>query len=504
MRFLLVLALGTSLIPAATAETYVVQPDGSGDYPTIQAAIDHAGWGDVIELADGTFTGDGNRDLNYQGKPITVRSQSGNPEACVIDCQASETDCHRGVDFTWGEGPGSILEGVTITNGYVELVNQYPEGLGGGVRVLGPNCTPTIHDVILLENLAWVGAGLGIDQASPIVTECTFRRNDAWWGGGGAVWARDCDSEFTGCTFIENNGYQVGGAVDCAYGTFGFSDCRFEGNTVNHGYGAGVSLWWDVVAEIDGCTFLNNGPAEWGGGLSVMTDSEATVRSCTFSGNEAIYSGGGIHVEHNGCSAVIENSIIAFSPQGDAVGCTQEGDVTLSCCDLFGNAGGDWTGCISTQLGQAGNIELDPRFCDAAGGDLGLLPESPCAPFSEPNPECDLIGAWPVGCMGQHVPESITLGDGRLHLSAMPNPFLQATQVSFLVPGQVEDPVTLHVLDAAGRQIRTLVTHASQPGSNRITWDGTDRTGEPVAAGVYLVRLSQGENSVSRRVVLVK
>ena len=43
------------------ATTYLVNPEGTGDFPTIQAAIDAVVDGDIIELNDGTFTGDGNR-----------------------------------------------------------------------------------------------------------------------------------------------------------------------------------------------------------------------------------------------------------------------------------------------------------------------------------------------------------------------------------------------------------------------------------------------------------
>jgi hypothetical protein len=104
-------------IPAA-ATTYVIRPDGTADFPTIQAAIDAATDGDVIELTDGTFTGEGNRDIDYLGRAITIRSQSGNPEACAIDCEGSETEPHRGFYFHSGEGLDSILDGVTITHGY--------------------------------------------------------------------------------------------------------------------------------------------------------------------------------------------------------------------------------------------------------------------------------------------------------------------------------------------------------------------------------------------------
>jgi hypothetical protein len=113
----LILGLLLVLSTPALATTYLVRPDGTGDFPTIQTAIHVAFPGDIIELADGTFTGDGNRDIDFLGKPITVRSQSGDRDACIIDCQGSFEEYHRGFLFIAGEGPESILEGITIRNG---------------------------------------------------------------------------------------------------------------------------------------------------------------------------------------------------------------------------------------------------------------------------------------------------------------------------------------------------------------------------------------------------
>ena len=56
-------------------------------YATIQAAVDAAQPGDEVLIADGIYTGVGNRDLNLHGKAITVRSSSAISGACVIDCQ---------------------------------------------------------------------------------------------------------------------------------------------------------------------------------------------------------------------------------------------------------------------------------------------------------------------------------------------------------------------------------------------------------------------------------
>ena len=78
-------------------------------------------------LADGVFTGDGNRDLYFVGKEIIVSSRSGNPEECIIDVEGTPSDNHRGFLFYYEEGPGSVISGLTITGGYLEAA-QGPNG----------------------------------------------------------------------------------------------------------------------------------------------------------------------------------------------------------------------------------------------------------------------------------------------------------------------------------------------------------------------------------------
>jgi len=59
-----------------------------GSYTTIQAAINAANNGDTVWVADGIYTGPGNKNLTWSGKHITVKSENG-PSNCIIDCQNS-------------------------------------------------------------------------------------------------------------------------------------------------------------------------------------------------------------------------------------------------------------------------------------------------------------------------------------------------------------------------------------------------------------------------------
>jgi hypothetical protein len=115
-------------------------------YPTIQAAIDAAVDGDIVTVADGVYTGTGNRDIDFLGKELTVRSENG-PANCIIDCEASWTDPHRGFYFHDSETAASVLEGVTIQNGYAP--DEEGCGTTGGGILCRDSANPTIRNCLV-------------------------------------------------------------------------------------------------------------------------------------------------------------------------------------------------------------------------------------------------------------------------------------------------------------------------------------------------------------------
>ena len=96
--------MGVSLSGAATLE---VCTSGCA-YSKIQDAIDAAQKADTVLVHDGTYV----ENINFKGKAITVRSESG-AEYTVIDGNRSGSV----VVFDSNEGAGSVLDGFSLIKG---------------------------------------------------------------------------------------------------------------------------------------------------------------------------------------------------------------------------------------------------------------------------------------------------------------------------------------------------------------------------------------------------
>jgi hypothetical protein len=383
------LALATTLVLsiacAASADTYLVRPDGLGDYETIQAAVDAVADGDVIELADGTFRGVGNRDILVPARPITIRSVSGNFLLCLIDCEGSARAEHRGFHFTTDVGAGNVsLEGIGVMTGYVtdggagiwiDGANTImsdcavvsctvgdPVGMGGGLLVSGGGA-PNVLSCIFSLNTAAYGGGVAIDQAWGTFNYCEMVDNTATDAGGGLYIDADGPFQIGFSGIVSNQAPRGAGVVMAGYTPY-LQHCEISRNDATAGHAGGVLLQGG---------FINH---------STLVENSATEGA------------GGIHCDAGGVS--VDTSIIAFSESGYGVGATEGNAPVLECCDVYGNPAGDYDSVVGDQTGVDFNISQDPQLCGLTVGDYRLYETSPCL---YENSLCgEQIGRYGQGC----------------------------------------------------------------------------------------------------------
>ncbi|MGD8395413.1 MAG: FlgD immunoglobulin-like domain containing protein, partial [Candidatus Eiseniibacteriota bacterium] len=86
-----------------------------------------------------------------------------------------------------------------------------------------------------------------------------------------------------------------------------------------------------------------------------------------------------------------------------------------------------------------------------------------------------------------------------------PNPLLRGlSEILFEVPSGARS-IDVAIYDATGRRVRSLASGRLEPGRMRLTWDGREPSGRPVASGIYFVRLAIDGGAVeTRRLVVVR
>jgi hypothetical protein len=348
----LLFLLPIAVCPAVTGKIIYVDDDGPADFNTIQAAIDDANDGDTVVVSPGTYTGEGNRDIDFKGKAITVKSEDG-PQTCIIDCQGMKEEQHRGFYFHSSEDSNSVIQGFTIINGFTEAY-------GGGIKC--DDSGPTITNCILTNNESSAyGGAICCYGSGPTISNCAFIENTTRWEGGG-IWgpANIIDCTFTGNTAI------TGGAI---FGATYIINCTIISNSANYG---------GVVSEsenISNCIISTNS----GGGIhntgniinckitgnsgGTIRYSGGNIRNCTISGNFVDEMGGVICGYSN---ITISNCIIwdNEATKGSEICYAGTQQLIISHCDIEGGYSGIYVHDFDTLGWLEGNFDADPCFVD--------------------------------------------------------------------------------------------------------------------------------------------
>ncbi|HET9885974.1 MAG TPA: right-handed parallel beta-helix repeat-containing protein [bacterium] len=397
--------LEARLAPSAAGTTYLVNPQGSGDFPTLEGALAAVQDGDVIELADGTYQRSFPESFDFLGKAITVRSQSGVPENCLIHFESYACD-QAGFIFQSGETEFSTLQNISISSGWGKNVCTSSEKCFGGAGVVvAGGASPKLINLLLFET----PVGVRVCNSSPQVIDCRFLRN----GAGLHAFGNSTPFAVASCLFEQNEiAVYCQGGLGTITGSVLSKSADFGSVTNTR---VGMMLRQGSQVEMESCLIQENA-----GGVTVL-ESQHTIRNCLISGNASsrddeagVFVGPGSDVtierttisgNRNGggvearSTVTIEHSVIwgnckFMTPEVHEVNAAAGSMVTFQ-CSLVDTSGVGGPGLISW-IGT--NIYLDPLFIDprdcvfdapTSDGDYCLSKNSP----GRNVPGCGTLGA---------------------------------------------------------------------------------------------------------------
>jgi hypothetical protein len=514
----LLLLLSISLLwgTTAIARTIIVDPMGEGTPCTVQEAIDIAdAAGTEIILRDPwIYTGPGNREISTRGKAVTIRSRSGDPSRCVIDCELRG----RAFCFTSGEGHGTVIRGIGIRNG--RSLDQ-----GGGI-LCDSASSPRIERCEITGSRANQGGGIWCGHGSnPVIVDCRIRANRARGSGGGGIYVVDASPHVVRGSIESNESSDGSGAgIHARRSAIAIDSCMIRGNDAFlHGGGVWIegvpgtsgpdTLGRERSARIQGCLIAGNSVRESGGGGIGSSGARPRIARCTIAANTAPIYGGGVFAIGQGAAVVLEECIVwgNCAPVGEQLYAGPGASMTVRCTVIDPS---ETDGMIS--LGP-GNRAVDPMFCETAlctiapatNGDYHLRWDSPVVSGQS---FCGVIGAFRQPCPSAPMDAGASANIPQPGLPMIrrvtPNPTSGRVRIEAVIPrGYGGDAIGIVIHDIAGRAVRRLDGDLvpAKPGEYAVVWDGLDDQGRPVPSGAYYCFLKPGDGLASTyRLVVVR
>ncbi len=397
MRSILATVLSLLVISPLYARTIDVYEnnDPSAGYSlaslSIQEAIDMAYPGDVIVIHPGTYASAANRNLEFRGKAITVRSLDPNDPnivaATIIDCNEIRMGYSggrggigggyyytlprgRGFVLRNGETRSSVISGLTIINGW------------GGVYC-GNDSSPTISNCVFRGHSRSRGAGVYAEGGAPSVVNCTFESNRAESCGGAIALVNgppsngpmltDGTAEIVGCTFLNNEVHYVERPPSDEDGSSDGGRVRRDSLVLasDESESTGAALGGAVYSEharielID-CTFQGN-VADRGGAICLAGSLETgKAINCRLVRNRAVQGGGlflgGGYDEDYGILQLINGVVTCNHASGDGGGLYLDGPADLVNCTIVANHANGRCGGVFVIASDCVTVRLRPKM----------------------------------------------------------------------------------------------------------------------------------------------
>ena len=358
------------------------------EYPTIQAAVDAASYGETILVAAGIY----HERVSINEKKITLRGIAGDARAQIVG------DDRIGpiLKITGAGSTGCEFEHLFLTNGR------------------GSN-----------------GCGILIDHVDVLIRDCVLSGNS----GGGAV-NLGSSSTFYGCSFDGNAAEIAGGGFRNEGGSPTMSDCTVKTNTAGT-YGGGIYSSAGRMTLMNSTVSGNSTKSgAWGGGI-YSAAGELLAFNTIIEKNSSLESGGGVFVASGEASLSGCKFMGNYSDRGWSVGsvnATVSMNDSTVCGDArsamlgegINNAGVIFTSACFPDLNQNGRDDAEEIA-------LGLTPDCdgngvPDAQDPDCNQNgivdrCEIRAGWVRDCNANGVPDRCEIewgleidtdGDGRI------------------------------------------------------------------------------------------
>jgi hypothetical protein len=459
-------------------------------------------------------------------------------------------------DLLWGEVGSSLC----TEPGDQQAVRMMPDGSGGAIVVWqdGRNADTDLYaQRIGSDGIAlWAAGGLALCAESESQILVSMMAD----GAGGAIVAwqdeRGSDSDIYA--------QRIDGSGAAMWGAGGIAVCDLVGNQRNpsictDGFGGAYMAWTDYrngEADLYAQRVNGEGAAIWPAGGSPL---------CAESGDQLypqiIYDGEGNAIfawqDYRGTSSdiyaqkIIGTGKASWTPNGVAV-CNADGNQRLPKITHDGNGGaiivwedlrngsidiyaqrinsnGDPVirflqqysahlegSAITVKWSMAG-VEINPHyFVLRSTGNGSYRPVFPnisdkgnSCNFTDETCESGVTYTYRVEIMSGwkrlmlfetppvHVPS-----EPDIHCGAHPNPFNPSTTINYDLDKRCH--VSLDIYDVAGRKVAGLVNAVQEAGSYSVIWDGRNTNGSRVVSGTYFFRITAGETTTSKKLVLLR